>query len=267
MGKKDARIVAVANEKGGVGKTAMVINLGAALAVRKGRKVLVVDMDPQHDATSGLGVEVPEDGASIYDVISDDSEASIQDAVYSTRWTGLDVAASHSDLVGAEVELVDAEERENRLKNALAPLTGSYDVIILDTPPSLSLLTINVFSCAGETLIPCQAHPYAFNALEDLFDTIREIQSEINPELRITGIVPTFVDQRMRVCRRILERLKSDERYGGLVFDTFIRSNVTIADSADAGKPVLLYRSRSFGALDYESLAEEFLEKQAVSAV
>jgi len=258
MAKKNTRVVAVANEKGGVGKTAMVINLGAAL-VKAGKSVLIVDMDPQHNATSGLGVEVTDDMVSIYDLISGDGDVSVEDAVLGTKWAGLEVIAAHPDLAGAEVELVDAEERENRLKHVIDPLIGEYDVIILDTPPSLSLLTINVFSCAKEVLVPCQTHPYAFNALEDLFDTIDAVQAEINPDLQIKGVVPTFFDQRLRVCRDIMERLKTDERYQDLVLNTAIRSNITIADSADAGKPIVFYRTGSFGAKDYTSLAQEFM--------
>ena len=258
MEKKHTRVVAVANEKGGVGKTAMVINLGAALA-KTGKSVLIVDMDPQHNATSGLGVEVTEEMVSIYDLISGDGGVSVEDAVLGTKWAGLELIAAHPDLSGAEVELVDAEERENRLKHAIAPLIGKYDVIVLDTPPSLSLLTINVFSCATEVLVPCQTHPYAFNALEDLFDTIGAVQEEINPDLQIKGVVPTFFDQRLRVCRDIMERLKTDERYQDLILNTAIRSNITIADSADAGKPIVFYRTGSFGAKDYTSLAQEFM--------
>ncbi len=258
MAKKSTRIVAVANEKGGVGKTAMVINLGAAL-VKDGKTVLIVDMDPQHNATSGLGIDVTDEMASVYDLISDEGGGAVDDVLWSTKWPGLDVIASHPDLAGAEVELVDAEEREDRLKNAIQPLIDKYDVVILDTPPSLSLLTINVFSCANEVLVPCQTHPYSFNALEDLFDTIGAVQEGINPELKITGLVPTFFDQRLRVCRDIMERLKTDERYQGLLFNTIIRSNITIAASAETGKPVVFYRTGSFGAKDYTSLAREFM--------
>jgi chromosome partitioning protein len=260
MAKRKNRIVAVANEKGGVGKTAMVINLGAALA-KAGGRVLVVDMDPQHNATSGLGIDVAQESASIYDLIGDEGAARPEDVLYPTRWAGLEVLASHPDLAGAEVELVDAEGRENRLKEAVAPLVGGYDFVILDTPPSLSLLTINVFACAAEVLVPCQTHPYAFNALADLFETISDVREEINPGLRVTGVVPTFYDQRLRICRTILERLRADGRYRHLVFDTCIRSNIAIASSADAGKPVVFHRSTSHGARDYEQLAREFTEK------
>ncbi len=155
------------------------------------------------------------------------------------------------DLSGAEVELVEAEARENRLKEALAPVVGNYDFILMDTPPSLSLLTVNVFSFASEVLVPCQTHPYAFGALAELFDTIDAVREEINPGLFITGIVPTLVDLRTRVANVVMEQLKTDERYRDLVFDTAIRSNTTIAESAEVGKPVVFYRRSSYGAIDY----------------
>jgi chromosome partitioning protein len=165
------------------------------------------------------------------------------------------------DLSGAEVELVDMEGRENRLKETLAPIDGNYDFILMDTPPSLSLLTVNVFSGATEVLVPCQTHPYAFGALAELFDTIEEIREEINPGLSVCGIVPTLVDLRTRVANTVMQQLKSDPRYRDLVFDTAIRSNTTIAESAEAGKPVVFYRRGSYGAMDYTELAKELLAR------
>ncbi len=258
MAGKNTRIVAVANEKGGVGKTSMVINLGAALS-RKGQDVLIVDMDPQHNATSGLGVEIDDDAISIYDLISEPGVHNPLDAVCRTEWKGLSVIPSHSDLSGAEIELVDEEGCENRLKDVLADLIGEYDVILIDTPPSLSLLTINVFACAGEVLVPCQTQPYAYRALEELFDTIDAIKEEINPGIVIAGVVPTFFDQRTRISTDILERLQSDERYSRYVIDTPIRINTAIAASADVGKPVVFYRKSCNGALDYQALADAFI--------
>jgi chromosome partitioning protein len=167
------------------------------------------------------------------------------------------------DLSGAEVELVDVEGRENRLKEALSPILKDYDTVLLDTPPSLSLLTINVFSCASEVLVPCQTHPYAFGALEELFDTIEAVKEEINPELLVSGIVPTLVDLRTRVSREVMERLKDDERYRHLLFSTVIRNNTTIAESAEAGKPVVFYRRSSYGAIDYNDLADELIARSA----
>ena len=256
MGEKTTRIIAVANEKGGVGKTVTVINLGAAFS-QMGKNVLVVDMDPQANATKGLGIEPDAEQLNTYDLVIRPGEALAKDAVLETSWKGLHVIPSHVDLSGAEVELVDEDGRENRLTEALEPIEAGYDVILLDTPPSLSLLTVNVFTCAREVIVPCQTHPYAFGALEELFDTIEAVRDAINPDLAVTGVLATLYDQRTRVSQRILDKLKNDDTYGPLLFQTVIRANTKIADSADVGKPVVFYRTTSFGALDYKALAEE----------
>lgn len=253
------RTVAVANEKGGVGKTVTVINLAAALALND-RKVLVVDMDPQANATKGLGVEV--DGApTVYDLLDPEGDAEVADAILHTKWKGLDVIASHVDLAGAEVELADVEGREARLKEALSDLPPDYDVVLLDTPPTLSLLTVNVFTYARFVLVPCQTHPYAFAAMEELFDTIDAVKAEINPDISVLGIVPTFYNPRTRVSQRILNALQEHDQYRDLLFQTSVRANTTIAESADVGKPVVFFRKSSFGALDYKSLAREFIAR------
>jgi chromosome partitioning protein len=254
------RTVAVANEKGGVGKTVTVINLAAALSVLK-QKVLIVDMDPQANATKGLGVQVPEGAPTVYDLLGPEATAGVGEAIVPTRWSGLDVLPSHVDLSGAEVELTEVEGRENRLKEALAELPGQYDFILLDTPPSLSLLTVNVFAYARHVLVPCQTHPYAFAALEELFDTIEAIKEAINPEISILGIVPTFYDHRTRVSQRIMEQLQGDDRYRHLLFKTTVRANTTIAESAEVGRPVVFYRKGSYGTADYHQLAVEVMER------
>lgn len=254
------KTIAVANEKGGVGKTVTTINLAAALTQFE-KKVLVVDMDPQANATKGLGVDTADVTPSVYDLISQPGKVSTAEAIMPTAWEGLDLIPSHVDLAGAEVELVDAPGRENRLKEALVDLDGQYDYLLLDTPPSLSLLTVNVFAYTQWVLIPCQTHPYAYGALEELCDTVDAIQGEINPDINIMGIVPTFFDPRTRVSRQVLSQLRNDPRYQSWVMDTVVRVNTTIAESAAVGKPVVYYRQGSFGAIDYSDLADEIVEK------
>ncbi len=256
MVSSKTRKIAVANEKGGVGKTATVINLGAALNLA-GRKVLIIDMDPQFNATQGLGIKPDEVGLSVYDLIQDPRPQAAREAIVPTRWEGLDLIPSVPDLAGAEVELVDVAGRENCLREGLADLDGGYDYILLDTPPSLSLLTVNVFAYAGEVIVPCQTHPYAFGALSELFDTIGAIRNGINPKLQTAGVVATFYDQRTRVSNSTLDKLKNDAQYGPLLCEAVIRANTTVAESADVGKPVVFYRPGSYGARDYIALARE----------
>ena len=258
MGDKQTRIIAVANEKGGVGKTVTVINLAAALC-KEGKTVLVVDMDPQFNATRGLGVDVKEDMLTVYDLLKDKKSIKPADVIVPTGWDGLDLIPSHVDLTGAEIELVDEVGREDRLKDALESIYGAYDFIILDTPPSLSLLTVNVLSYAKEVIVPCQTHPYAYSALDELFDTIFAVRENINTDLKVTGVVATLFDSRTRISHSILEKLKNDPRYSDFLFDTVIRTNTTIAESAGVGKPVIFFRQSSYGSEDYTRLAQELL--------
>jgi chromosome partitioning protein len=261
MGSRGARIIAVINEKGGVGKTVTVINLGAALATLK-KKVLIVDMDPQFNATKGLGVTVKDEDYTVYDIVSASDTIPASTAIVSTPWEGLDLIPSHVDLSGAELELVDEPGRESRLKAGLDLIRNNYDFIILDTPPSLSLLTVNVLVAANEVFIPCQTHPYAYAALDSLVETVQDVRKNINPRLKITGVIATFYDKRTRVGHSILEALKKDKRFSDKLFDTIIRSNITIAESAYYGKPVIFYDKHCNGAIDYVNLAKEVLERK-----
>lgn len=258
MNDRRTRIIAVANEKGGVGKTVTVVNLAAALC-KEEKTVLVVDMDPQFNATKGLGVDVDEKILTVYDLLMDSKSIKADEIIMPTRWEGLDLIPSHIDLSGAEVELVDKVGRENMLKDALEGIDGKYDFIFIDTPPSLSLLTVNVLAYAKEVVVPCQTHPYAYAALDELFDTIFAIQENINPNLNVTGIVATLFDTRTRISHNILEKLRNDDRYADMLFNTVIRANTTIAESAGVGKPVVFFRQGSYGTEDYTSLAKELL--------
>jgi chromosome partitioning protein len=264
MNERQNRIIAVANEKGGVGKTVTVLNLAAALC-KEGKTVLVVDMDPQFNATKGLGIDVSDEDPTVYDLIIGNKSIEAAEVIRQTRWEGLDLIPSHIDLAGAEVELVDKVGRENRLKEALDGVSDKYDFIFLDTPPSLSLLTVNVLAYANEVVIPCQTHPYAYAALDGLFDTLFAIKENINEDLNVTGIVATLFDTRTRVSHNILEKLKSDGRYAGMLFNTVIRNNTTIAESAGVGKPVIFFRQSSYGSSDYVSLAKELMSRRVPS--
>jgi chromosome partitioning protein len=264
MNYRRTRVIAVANEKGGVGKTVTVLNLAAALNKAE-KTVLVVDMDPQFNATKGLGIDVDEKMLTVYDLIIGAKSIKAAEVITPTRWKGLDLLPSHVDLSGAEVELVDKIGRENRLKEALEGIIGSYDFIFLDTPPSLSLLTVNVLAYAKEVLVPCQTHPYAYAALDELFDTIFAIQENINTDLTITGIVATLFDTRTRISHNILEKLRNDDRYSDILFNTVIRSNTTIAESAGVGKPVVFFRQGSYGSKDYTNLAKELLAQNTTT--
>jgi len=258
MAKKKTRIISVVNEKGGVGKTVTVINLAAGFSLRE-RSVLVVDMDPQLNATKGLGVSPSENGHSVYDMIKLEDPVPAQSVVCHTSWKHLDLLPSHTDLSGIEIELANVVGRENRLKEALAPVTDPYDFVLLDTPPSLSLLTVNVLAFAREVLIPCQTHPYAYSAMDELLETVAVIKEEINPNIRVMGVVATFFDRRTRVSNTILESLRTDQRIKEKLLDTVIRINTTIAESADHGKPIVFFRRSSTGAADYLALTDEIL--------
>ena len=258
MNSRSPRIIAVANEKGGVGKTATVVNLGAALS-KENQSVLIVDMDPQSAATRGFGIEVSEENPTIYEMITEPEAYSFEDVVVQTKWKNIHVLPSNADLSGAEVELVEIEGRENRLKDVMATVNGNYDFILVDTPPSLSLLTVNVFSYADEVLVPCQTQPYAYSALDELFDTIEAVRDAINPDLNVSGIVATFFDPRTRISKDILALLKTEERTRDLLLNSVIRTNTTLAESAYVGKPIVFFRKGSRGTQDYQALAKEVL--------
>ncbi len=261
MEETKTRIIAVANEKGGVGKTSMVINLGAALSLQN-KSVLIVDMDPQCNATYSCGIKIHENMISTYDLITNSERVSASDAVIKTRWDNLSVIPGHMDLVAAELELLNVSNRENKLYDTLTDIADHYDFILLDTPPSLNILSVNVFSFATEVVVPCQTQPYSFSALCGLFDTINTIKEEINPDLEITGIAATFFDKRKKINHKILDKLKNTDPYKNIVFKTTIRDNSAIPLSCEENMPVVFFDIKSSGAKDYINLSKELIEEE-----
>jgi chromosome partitioning protein len=257
-----SRVIAIANQKGGVGKTTTAINLGAGLAVAE-RRTLIVDMDPQGNATSGLGVDRAQLRGSVYDLLMED--AAVADVrVESLHFPLLDLVPSSQDLVGAEVELVDRPQRELKLRNALAGARDEYEFILLDTPPSLGLLTLNTLAAADTVLIPIQCEFYALEGLSQLLNTVRLVQQNLNPRLQIEGVLLTMYDQRLNLSRQVAEEAK--EYFGSRVFESVIPRNVRLAEAPSFGKPIVLYDVLSVGAQSYLALAKEVVNGTGASA-
>lgn len=246
------KIIAIANQKGGVGKTTTAFNLGACLALDK-KKVLLVDADPQANATSGIGVEPEESDASIYECLIDAYPAA--DAIMHTQVKGLDIIPSRIDLVGAEVELMSRPDRERMLASTLAPVKDLYDFILIDCSPSLGIITVNALTAADSVLIPVQAEYFALEGIAQLLNTIRIIKSRLRPQLEIEGFLLTMYDARLRLANQIFEELKG--HFGDMVFSTVIPRNIKLSESPSHGLPVILYDPDSRGAIAYTQLAKE----------
>jgi chromosome partitioning protein len=253
-----SRVIAIANQKGGVGKTTTAINLGASLAVAE-KKTLVVDIDPQGNATSGLGLERRDSLPTVYDILVGERPAA--EAVASkVHFPTLDLIPSTRDLVGAEIELVEAANRETILRRALAPLRESYDYILVDCPPSLGLLTLNTLTAADSVLIPIQCEFYALEGLSQLLNTIRLVQKGLNPTLDIEGVLLTMYDRRLNLSRQVASEAR--EYFGAKVYRTAIPRNVRLAEAPSFGKPIVIYDVLSQGAQAYLQLAKEVLGRK-----
>ena len=250
------KIIALANQKGGVGKTTTTINLAASLATLE-KKVLVIDADPQANASSGLGVDIKEVDCSLYECIID--RADMLNAIYTTDIEGLDIIPSHIDLVGAEIEMLNMEHREKVLRNLLAKLKDEYDYIIIDCSPSLGLITVNALTAADSVIIPVQCEYFALEGISKLLNTIRIIKSKLNPKLEIEGFLLTMYDSRLRLANQIYDEVK--RHFQELVFKTVIQRNVKLGEAPSHGLPVILYDAESTGAKNHLALAKEIISK------
>ncbi len=250
------KIIAIANQKGGVGKTTTAFNLGSCLAT-DGKKVLLVDADPQANATSGMGISQDEVKTSVYECLVDGMEAA--SAVMPTCVDGLDIICSKIDLVGAEVELMNRKERERALSRMLEPLREAYDYILIDCSPSLGIITVNALTAADSVIIPVQAEYFALEGISQLLNTIRIIKSRLSPALEIEGFLLTMYDARLRLANQIFEELKG--HFGDMVFSTVIPRNIKLSESPSHGLPVILYDPESRGSIAYGQLARELVAR------
>jgi chromosome partitioning protein len=251
-----ARIIAVANQKGGVGKTTTSINLAASMA-KLGRRVLLVDMDPQGNATMGCGVDKQNVELSCYDVLLEGCHAAR--AVVSPDGIGNDVLPSNIDLAGAEVHLLEAENRESLLRRALSKLSDDYDYIFIDCPPSMNMLTINALVAADSVLVPMQCEYFALEGLSSLMDTLKQVRETVNKQLSLEGLLRTMYDARSRLTREVSEQLTT--HFSDKVFETVIPRNIRLAEAPSYGLPALMYDKSSRGAIAYMDLARELDEK------
>ncbi len=250
------KTIALANQKGGVGKTTTTINLAASLATLE-KKVLVIDADPQANASSGLGVDIKEVECSVYECLINQTDP--REAIYTTDIEGLDIIASHIDLVGAEIEMLHLENRERVLKQMLLPLRSEYDFILIDCSPSLGLITVNALTAADSVIIPVQCEYFALEGISKLLNTIKIIKSRLNPELEIEGFLLTMYDSRLRLANQVYEEVK--RHFQELVFKTVIQRNVKVSEAQSHGQPSILFDADSAGARNHLELAKEIILK------
>lgn len=250
------KVIAIANQKGGVGKTTTAVNLASALAVLE-KKVLLIDADPQANATSGLGIVVEEQKAGTYELL--EHTQPVQETIVATTVPYLDLIPSHIDLVAIEIELVDREQREYMLKKALAPILDQYDYILIDCAPSLGLITLNALTASNSIVIPIQCEYFALEGLGKLLNTIKSVQKLHNANLDIEGLLLTMYDARLRLSNQVVEEVK--KHFGSMVFSTIIQRNIRLSEAPSYGENIIQYDATSKGAQNYLSLAEEVLKK------
>jgi len=257
-----AKVIAIANQKGGVGKTTTAINLAASLAVLEYR-TLLVDADPQANSTTGNGLDLKAVTASLYDVMVNGTP--VTDAIVETETPNLHLLPSQLDLVGAEIELINQPSREGVLRGALADAQSRYDFIIIDCSPSLGLITVNALTAADSVVIPVQCEYFALEGLGKLLNTVKIVQTRLNTELKIEGILLTMYDGRLRLSNQVVEEIKG--HFGDLAFNTIIHRNTRLGEAPGFGKPALMYDAESSGAINYLNLAKEILQKANMTKI
>lgn len=257
-----AKKIAITNQKGGVGKTTTAINLAACLAVLE-QKVLIVDVDPQANATSGLGFDPRNVKSGVYECLVGDIDPN--SVILNSEINGLDIIPSNMDLVGAEIELLNLPNRDKILRQAIAKITAKYDFIFFDCAPSLGLITVNALAAADAVLIPVQCEYFALEGLSKLLNTIKIIQGRVNPELMIEGFLLTMYDPRLRLSNQVVEEVK--KHFQHMVFDTIIQRNIKISESPSYGKPVILYDAESKGSVNYLNFARELLQRNNATRI
>jgi len=250
------KIIAIANQKGGVGKTTTTINLAASLAALD-KKVLIIDADPQANASSGLSIIVKDLEKTIYECIINGEDP--KEAILSTEIPNLSILPSHIDLVGAEIEMLNIPEREKLLKNLLDKIKSDYDFILIDCSPSLGLITVNSLTAADSVIIPVQCEYFALEGISKLLNTIKIIKSKLNPTLEIEGFLLTMYDSRLRLANQVYEEVK--KHFGDMVFTSVIQRNIKLSEAPSYGQPVLLYDSESKGSFHHMQLAQELIDK------